>query len=244
MGRKESKEGLKIGKRVRVGRSDQYCVVWDGTGMLYVMQQEQLIAMLEREGVSVPDNALSQWKRHAALVREWNAVSSLVSVGDARALETLHLPDSVSLASVIVRLGLGESTWLDIGTGGGYPAIPVKILLPELSVTLVERSVKKIGFLRKVVASLGLKGVEIIHGDFPAAVQGRSADVITARAVELPAKIQQGLVGWMGTRSVFLCQSGRPTEFGEPMFHVEHCEDEWTTSGARRGELYVVRRKG
>ena len=210
--------------------------------MLSGMQPEELICLLEQEGIRVPAQALEQWARHAALIREWNAVASLVSTGDACRLETTHLPDAVSLASVVAHLELGATSLLDIGTGGGYPAIPMKIALPELAVTLVERSVKKVGFLRKVVASLGLHGVEIIHGDFPGAVEGGEQRVITARAVETPQKVQQALAAWMSEGSVFLCQSGQVSEFEQPMFHVEHWEDAWTKTGLRRGDLFIVRR--
>jgi 16S rRNA (guanine527-N7)-methyltransferase len=210
--------------------------------MLSGMQPEQLIEMLARDEIRVPAEAREHWARHAALVREWNAVASLVSIGDARQLETRHLPDAVSLASVVARLGLAEATLLDIGTGGGYPAIPMKIALPGLSVTLVERSVKKVGFLRKVVAALGLQGVEIIHGEFPVAVQGKQAAIVTARAVESPAKVQSALASWMPLEGIFLCQSGRVVEFSGDMFHVEHWEDDWSASETRRGDLYVVRR--
>lgn len=190
----------------------------------------------------MPSEAATQWARHAALVREWNAVASLVSLGDAAQLDTVHLPDALSLAGILVRLGLEKGPLLDIGTGGGYPAIPIKIALPALSVTLVERSVKKVGFLRKVVAALGLQGVEIIHGEFPGVMGDKAAAVVTARAVEAPSKVQRALAGWMPVGGVFLCQSGRPAGFGEDMFHVEHWEDDWTAAGMRRGELYIVRR--
>ncbi len=206
------------------------------------MQPEQLIAALQHEGLEVPATVSKQWARHCALMREWNKVASLVSIGDARQLETIHLPDAVSLVAVVVRLGLAEGSLLDIGTGGGYPAIPMKIVLPGLRVTLVERSVKKVGFLRKVVAALGLQDVEIIHGNFPAAVADRAADLVTARAVETPEKIRRALAAWMPVGTVFLSQSGVPNEFETPMFHVEHWQDNWTQSGARRGELYLVRR--
>lgn len=190
----------------------------------------------------VPSRTLEQWAHHAALIREWNKVASLVSMGDARQLETIHLPDAVSLAAVVARLGFSEGSLLDIGTGGGYPAIPIKIVLPALKLTLVERSVKKVGFLRKVAAALNLQGVEIIHGDFPGAVAGRTADVVTARAVETPAKIRLALASWMPIRSVFLSQSGPPVEFDPSLFHVEHWEDSWSVDKVRRGELFVVRR--
>jgi len=210
--------------------------------MLSAMEYPYLIQALERDGIRVPPEAPAQWDRHAALVREWNPIASLVSLGDARQLEDIHLPDALSLAGILRSIGLDKGTLIDIGSGGGYPAIPLKIALPELSVCLVERSVTKIGFLRKAVAALGLQGVEIIHGEFPSAVRERNAQVVTARAVELPSKIHKALSVWLVVGSVFLCQSGIPAGFEEDMFHVEHWEDDWTKQGLRRGELHLVRR--
>jgi 16S rRNA (guanine527-N7)-methyltransferase len=206
------------------------------------MRLEQLIQQLESEGLQIPDDAPEQWARHASLIREWNKVSSLVSTGDLERLESVHLPDALSLTSVMARLGLADKTLLDIGSGGGYPAIPIKVALPALKVTLVERSVKKVGFLRKVVAAVGLQGVDIIHGEFPAAVQGLSAAAVTARAVESPATVQRALATWMPRGAVFLCQSGCAKEFPGEMFHVEHWKDAWSNNDTRRGDLYVVRR--
>ena len=202
------------------------------------------MAFLQEQGLAVPADAPARWARHVELIRSWNTVAGLVSTGDLAQLETTHLPDAVSLVPVVQALGLAAGHLLDIGSGGGYPAIPLKVALPELRVTLVERSVKKVGFLRKVVGALGLKDVDIVAGEFPAAVSGAFADVITARAVELPGKIRPAVAAWMPRGAVFLCQSGVPTEFPADMFHVEHFRDAWSDRGLRRGDLYLVRRLG
>ncbi len=190
-------------------------------------------------------------ERHMALVKEWNPVCGLVSTGDVDKLWKNHVLDSIGLVPLVRRLGVDEGVVLDIGSGGGYPAIPVKILCPKLSLILLERSDKKAGFLRKVVAALGLRDVEIRQGEYPMVAGEAAADVITARAVERPKKVIEAILEGMQGKTCFLCQSGDPRELapkvfhverGEGRFHVERVDDLWKSEGIRRGEVFIVRR--
>ena len=150
-----------------------------------------------------------------------------------------HVADSLSLVPYMPERGL----LLDIGSGGGFPAIPLKIVRPGLDVVLVERSSKKVGFLRKVIGALGLKGVKLVEGEFPVCCRDLRPDVVTARAVERGNKVLRQIAKFLPERARFLCQSGDPEgKLGE-MFHVEHVEDGWSWQGLRRGELYIVTRK-
>lgn len=203
----------------------------------------QVITLLNQQKVLLAADAEKKLQDHAKLVLEWNAVASLVSSGDAENLWTTQIVDSLSLAPVVQGVCPGNGYLLDIGSGGGFPAIPIKIALPRLRVTLVERSERKIGFLRKAVAGLSLSDVQIIHGDFPACVHREEPDAITARAVEKPEKLIKQIARFMPTRCVFLCQAGDPTQKLPEGFHVEPVEDAWTRSGLRRGALHLVRRR-
>ena len=200
-------------------------------------------ALLEHSGIVWTDEIERTLVRYLDLVREWNPVCSLVSKGDLDALEERHLIDSLSLVPVIVRLGRETGVLLDVGTGGGFPALPVKVVLPGLQVALVERSDRKVGFLRKALAVLELRGVEILCGEFPRMAEGQSPDVITARAVEKPEKVLADVLQFLAPDSVFLCQSSAVGSADTEMFHVEHVEDEWTNSGLRRGRLDLVTRR-
>ena len=88
--------------------------------------------------------------QYLSLVREWNDYASLVSKGDLSSLEETHLVDALGLAPVIVRLGQDEGLLLDIGSGGGFPAIPLKIVLPDLQIVMIERCGRKVAFLRNL----------------------------------------------------------------------------------------------
>ena len=201
----------------------------------------QARAFLEADGVDLKDSQVALLEQHVALVREWNAVVGVVSTGEVDSLWERHVVDSLSLAGVMARLGISGGNLVDIGSGGGFPVVPIKIALPGLTVTVVERSEKKLGFLRKVFGALGLTGVAFRHGEFSAGMLAQKTDAISARAVERPEKLLGSIEKAMGTGTIFLSQSG--VKFGEGFF-AERVEDEWMRSGLRRGSLDIVRRVG
>ena len=200
-------------------------------------------ALLEAEGVVHAETTAQLLERYCDLIRTFNGVCGLVSRGDVDRLEERHIVDSLSLAPVLWRRGVAEDRLLDVGSGGGFPAIPLKVLLPGLDLTMVERSTKRAGFLHKVIGSLGLKGVRVVMGSFPEDIGEGPWDVVTARAVDKPKDILKGVAGVLSEGGVFLCQFGEPQLENPGMFHVEQIEDEWTRQGLRRGSLHTVERR-
>lgn len=200
---------------------------------------EIAIGLLVKNGLRVSEAMTRKLAKYAQLVREWNTFAGLVSSKDLDSLENTHLPDSLSLAPVISSLGGDRLRLLDIGSGGGLPAVPLKIVLPDLEVMLVERNGKKAGFLEKVVGSLHLEGAQVVQGSFPE-VQVIVPEVVTARAVEKPGKLLASILALLPVGGVFLCQTNLPEV--DERFHVELVEDEWSAQGLRRGKLYLVRR--
>jgi 16S rRNA (guanine527-N7)-methyltransferase len=201
------------------------------------------VALLAAEGVSHGLSSTPLLKRYCDLIRAFNPVCGLVSSGDVDRLEERHIVDSLSLAPVLWRRGLAEGRLLDVGSGGGFPAIPLKLVLPGLDLTMVERSTKRLGFLRKVIGSLGLQGVRAVMGSFPGDIGEGPWDAVTARAVDKPKIILKGVEAILSGGGVFLCQFGEPDLEDSDMFHVEHIEDEWTRQGLRRGSLHIIERR-
>ncbi len=201
-------------------------------------------ALLRQEGCEIHPEMEDRFRAFLALVREWNPVCSLVSRSDEASLETAHLVDSVSLYRYVAEACSGGRIYLDIGSGGGFPAIPLAILLPGVPVVLVERSAKKAGFLHKARARLELTNIEVRCGVFPGAVRDLSGvGVITARAVERPERVLKGIMRYMERDTLFLCQfPGLCRQADDTMFHVEPCRDAWSLRGFRRGELFLLRR--
>lgn len=182
---------------------------------------------------------------YLALVREWNGFASLVSAGDVGARLEEHVWDSLSIAAYVAEGCRDGGVWLDVGSGGGFPAIPVRAVLQDTPVRLVERNAKKVGFLRQTVARLGLDGVTIVQGAFPQAGGEGGIAVVTSRAIEDPERVGKALAGWLPEGATYLCQREEPPErLGGPMFHVEQVRDAWDTRELRRGSLWRIRRAG
>jgi len=196
--------------------------------------------LLTEAGISMPDSAVDRLERHVSLVRDFNRVVGVVSRAEVDHLWERHVVDALSLAPLVRRYAGKGASLLDIGSGGGFPALPLKVVLPDLQVTLLERAEGKIGFLRKAVAVLGLEDVLILHGTFPAAVAGMTPSVITARAVERPEGLQKDILSFIAKGAVYMCQSS--VNFGDDV-EVLPVNDGWSDAGLRRGTLRVVRRR-
>lgn len=207
------------------------------------MLDSTVLGLLAKQGIAVDGDALQRLERYVALVREYNERASLVSLGDAAKLESVHLPDSLSLASFVRGEVSGGGSWIDVGSGGGFPAIPIKAILPDLPLVMVERSVKKAGVLRGMLEALGLRA-EVVSVQFPQEMHHPAGRVvITARAVERAVELHRRMGKWTRKGDVFLCQSVDAKAFAPAVFHVEHVEDGWSGAGLRRGNLWRVSRR-
>jgi 16S rRNA (guanine527-N7)-methyltransferase len=201
---------------------------------------DKLRHLLTLDGLGLGDEQVLQLQRHVDLVREWNRVVGVVSTREVEYLWERHVADSLSLAAVVGRLGFGSGHLMDVGSGGGFPAISVKVVFPQLRLTLVERSEKKVGFLRKAVGALALADVKLLAGEFSQVRADIRPDVVTARAVENPRRLAVQIAKRLAGRSVFFSQSG--VTFGKE-YSVERVMDGWTAAALRRGTLDLVRRR-
>ncbi|MFO7774537.1 MAG: RsmG family class I SAM-dependent methyltransferase [Candidatus Hydrogenedentota bacterium] len=179
-------------------------------------------------------------ERYLALIEQWNAYAGLVAPDDVPELWRRHVADSLSLASYIRETAHKDAVWVDIGSGGGFPAIPVKLLLPHTPLVLVERSQRKAGFLRKVMGALALTDIDLVQGTYPEGMDLEGAGIVTARAVEQPQRVFQRILEQLPFGVVYLCQFARGPQAEDRGFHVEPIEDAWSREGLRRGELYRI----
>lgn len=203
------------------------------------------IARVSALDVSLDDAQVARLTEYVFLLRQWNAFVTLVSAGDLPRVEDLHLVDSLSLAAIVREIVPPGGTLLDIGSGGGFPAIPLAVALPDRRFVLMERSAKKVSFLRKVMGALSLGHVRLIRGSFPEDVPPTPPAAITARAVERAEQVLADVAEVLPDGCVFLCQSGDPSGKVDPeVFHVEQIDDAWSNSGLRRGSLHLLRRRG
>jgi len=111
-------------------------------------------------GIRPSARQVEQFGRFEALLVEWNARFNLTAIRDVAGIRTRHFLDSLSLFQVLPRSG--SIRIVDVGTGAGFPGIPVKILLPSARMTLVESIGKKATFCQLVVEELGLTDVQVV----------------------------------------------------------------------------------
>lgn len=124
----------------------------------------------------------------------WSSKMNLVSLQSELDLPVRHFIDSLTL---LPYLPAGPGTLLDIGSGAGFPAIPVKIFRPDLHVTLLEASRKKCSFLKELIRRLGLREIAVLNCRLEELLQKDplpSFDVIVSRAtLKLPELLRRGL---------------------------------------------------
>lgn len=146
-------------------------------------------AQFERDlaelSISLSPAQLQQFLNYYELLAEKNKVMNLTAITSFDEVLKKHFVDSLSLTKVCdLSAGL---TLIDVGTGAGFPGIPLKIAFPNLRVTLLDSLQKRVGFLREVIDALSLTGVEAIHGraeDFARPGQLRERfDFCVSRAV-------------------------------------------------------------
>jgi 16S rRNA (guanine527-N7)-methyltransferase len=116
---------------------------------------------LEKIGVSINNEQLLSINLHLALMQEWNKEYNLTAITDEGEIAIKHVLDS---ASILSKFSLkGNLRLADIGTGAGFPGLPLKIIRPDLETSFIESSQKKAKFLGEIVERLKIDSVEIIN---------------------------------------------------------------------------------
>ncbi len=164
------------------------------------------------EGATLSAARLAQLQRYLDLLLRWNARINLTAVRDPEEIVTRHFGESLFAARVLLENDPGSNTLLqglkaashpaprgtaeavplqnhfrpptlaDVGSGAGFPGIPMKLFAPQLLLTLIESNNKKATFLREVIRTLALDNAEVFSAR--AEQWGKTADFVTLRAVE------------------------------------------------------------
>ena len=132
--------------------------------------------------LALPTDATPALMRYANLLVEKNKVMNLTAITDPADIATLHFLDSVALLTLADFKG---KTVADVGTGAGFPGMPLRIVEPEIRLTLLDSLNKRIDFLKEVCDDLGFTDVNCVHAraeEF-AAEHRESFDIVTSRAV-------------------------------------------------------------
>jgi 16S rRNA (guanine527-N7)-methyltransferase len=150
--------------------------------------------------LSLDETALERFEAYRALLLEWNTRFNLTRVTDPDEIERRLFLDSLALIPLVQRHRVvsrasGNLRLVDVGSGAGFPGLPLKIADPDIELTLLDATAKKVGFLEEAIRVLGLSEARAVHGRSEELAHDpsyRSAfDVVAARAVaKLPALIE------------------------------------------------------
>ena len=146
------------------------------------MNKEQFIDELKKINITVTKHMLEQLEKYDEVLRAENKKYNLTAIKNKEDVYLKHFYDSLTLSKIIK---LENQSLCDIGTGAGFPGMVLKIVYPNLKVTLVDATEKKCKFLQLVIQELGLKDIEVIHAraEIYSKTVREKYDIVTSRAV-------------------------------------------------------------
>ncbi|MGD8367980.1 MAG: 16S rRNA (guanine(527)-N(7))-methyltransferase RsmG [Desulfobacterales bacterium] len=165
-------------------------------------------------GIEIAPHHLEAFSIHARELLFWNRKSNLTAITDPMRVAENHFVDSL----MPLRWIPPEAALLDVGSGGGFPGIPLKVVRPGLSVVLIDAVEKKVSFLKHVIRLLNLSGIEAIHlraeqmaAQMDAAGKGFSGrfDVIVSRATGPPETMISLVLPMLGENGILLAMLGK-----------------------------------
>lgn len=219
------------------------------------MTKEEFYALLKEQGFDLSDQQKSQFDTYFKLLVEWNEKINLTAITDHDEVYLKHFYDSLApvLQGYITNSNL---TLLDIGAGAGFPSLPMKILCPNLEVTIIDSLNKRINFLHLLAENLGLDKVHFFHGraeDFgqDKAFRGQF-DLVTARAVARMQVLSELTIPFLkvGGKLIALKASAADTELEQAQnalkllfSKVEESKDYQLPNGDDRNLTLVSKKK-
>lgn len=118
----------------------------------------------EELGIVLTEKQKEQFFKYFQLLTEWNQVMNLTAITEMPEVVTKHFVDSLLVVKVSDGIRTEAYSCIDVGTGAGFPGIPLKIAFPQLQITLLDSLNKRVGFLNTVIQELGLTGITAVHG--------------------------------------------------------------------------------
>lgn len=146
------------------------------------MNKEEFIKALEDLNIKITDKQLNDLDIYYKMLVDYNTHTNLTRITEEKEVYLKHFYDSLTL---IKAIDLKDQTLLDVGTGAGFPGLVLKIVFPNLKVTLVDSLNKRIIFLNSVIEKLNLTNINTVHAraEEYALSKRESFDIVTSRAV-------------------------------------------------------------
>jgi len=160
------------------------------------MNMKYLIEGAAKLGLKLSSYQLEQFDIYYRELVDWNNRVNLTTIIDSKDAQIKHFLDSLTVITALKqRNNIGNMRFIDVGTGGGFPGIPLKIALPDIKMVLLEATAKKAAFLSHLIEKLGMKNIDVITGRAEEAAQNpqyrEQFDIVLSRAVAaLPVLVE------------------------------------------------------
>lgn len=148
---------------------------------------------LDALGVSLTVEQHQAFEAYVDLLMRWNRAMNLTAVRTREGIVQRHFLDSLSLLSVLPE----ASTVVDVGSGAGFPGVPLALVCPHWKMTLLEPNQKRVAFLRQLVATVGLEGVSVVCGRAGEIVPEIRYDGLVTRAVTDAVTVARWADDWV-----------------------------------------------
>ncbi|MDF7669123.1 16S rRNA (guanine(527)-N(7))-methyltransferase RsmG [Lactobacillus sp. ESL0703] len=180
------------------------------------MNPEQFVQELSKHNFKLSEKQIKQFKLYFTNLVAANEHVNLTRITAQEDVYLKHFFDSITPLFVFSSVFKPNATLCDVGAGAGFPSIPLKILMPELQVTIVDSLGKRLTFLQDLVTKLDLEGVTLVHGRAEDVGQNKlyreQFDLVTARAVANMAVLSEYCLPLVKTNGYFVALKGPKAE--------------------------------
>lgn len=201
------------------------------------MISDNIIKKASEIGIDVQKHQSEQFQKYFEILTEWNKFMNLTAIKDEDGVLNKHFIDSVA----VLKKGYiksGDSV-LDVGTGAGFPGLPIKIMMPDIKLVLLDSLQKRLKFLNEVINKLGIQDVSLYHGraeEYSRKKEFREKfDIVTARGVAELNKLAEITLPFVKVGGLFMAYKG-PAVFEE----TKKCENAFKILGAECREIVPI----
>ncbi|ERI04867.1 16S rRNA (guanine(527)-N(7))-methyltransferase RsmG [Aneurinibacillus aneurinilyticus] len=178
------------------------------------MDAATLRHMAADRGIALSEEQMAQFEKYYELLVEWNEKMNLTGITEKSQVYEKHFYDSITPAFYYDFTSVGSV--IDVGSGAGFPGIPLKICFPSLKLTILDSLNKRLVFLQEVTRQLRLENVEFVHSRAEDAGRDKKYreqfDMATARAVARMNVLTELCIPFVKTGGIFLVMKGANVE--------------------------------